>query len=79
MFEPTHGSAPDIAGKGIANPMAMILTAGMMLEFLGLEAAAAEVESAVAAVLAEGAALPADLGGNAGTAAIGQAILDRLS
>jgi tartrate dehydrogenase/decarboxylase/D-malate dehydrogenase len=79
MFEPTHGSAPDIAGKGVANPMAMILTAGMMLEFLGLEAAAAEVESAVAAVLAEGAALPADLGGNAGTAAIGQAILDRLS
>ena len=79
MFEPTHGSAPDIAGRGIANPMAMILTAGMMLEFFGLDAAAAAVESAVAAVLADGQTLPADLGGNAGTAAIGQAILDRLS
>jgi isocitrate/isopropylmalate dehydrogenase len=50
----------------------------MMLEFFGLEVAAASVESAVAAVLAEGKTLPADLGGNAGTSAIGQAILDRL-
>jgi tartrate dehydrogenase/decarboxylase/D-malate dehydrogenase len=79
MFEPTHGSAPDIAGRGVANPMAMILTAGMMLDFLCLEAAGAAVESAVAGVLAEGKTLPADLGGNAGTAAIGQAIVDRLS
>ena len=79
MFEPTHGSAPDIAGRGVANPMAMILTAGMMLEFFGLEAASAEVESAVAGVLADGKTLPADLGGNAGTSAIGQAILKRLS
>ena len=62
MFEPVHGSAPDIEGKGIANPLAMILSAGMMLEFLGLDAAAGEVDSAVARVLAEGAALPADLG-----------------
>jgi tartrate dehydrogenase/decarboxylase/D-malate dehydrogenase len=78
MFEPVHGSAPDIAGRAIANPMAMILTAGMMLEFLGLQQAAAAVEQAVAAVLAEGKTLPADLGGNAGTAAIGEAIVAKL-
>jgi tartrate dehydrogenase/decarboxylase/D-malate dehydrogenase len=79
MFEPTHGSAPDIAGRGVANPMAMILTAGMMLEFLGLEAAATAVEKAVAAVLSEGKTLPADLGGNAGTSAIGQAVIEKLA
>ena len=79
MFEPTHGSAPDIAGRGIANPMAMILTAGMMLEFLGLKQAATEVEKAVEAVLSEAKTLPADLGGTAGTAAIGQAVIDKLS
>jgi tartrate dehydrogenase/decarboxylase/D-malate dehydrogenase len=79
MFEPTHGSAPDIAGRGIANPMAMILTAGMMLEFLGLEAAATAVEKAVAAVLSEGKTLPADLGGTGGTSAIGQAVIEKLS
>jgi tartrate dehydrogenase/decarboxylase / D-malate dehydrogenase len=79
MFEPTHGSAPDISGRGIANPMAMILTAGMMLDFLGLEQAGAQVEQAVAAVLREGATLPADLGGSAGTAAIGQAVIEKLS
>lgn len=79
MFEPTHGSAPDIAGRGIANPMAMILTAGMMLEFLGLEEAAAAVEKAVAAVLSDGKTLPADLGGNAGTPAVGQAVIEKLS
>src|SRR5215472_6996093 len=53
MFEPVHGSAPDIAGKGVVNPLATILSAGMMLEHLGLNAAAHEVENAVAAVLAE--------------------------
>jgi tartrate dehydrogenase/decarboxylase/D-malate dehydrogenase len=79
MFEPVHGSAPDIAGRGIANPMAMILTAGMMLEFLGLPQAAAAVEQAVAAVLAEAKTLPADLGGNAGATAVGDAIVAKLS
>lgn len=79
MFEPTHGSAPDISGRGIANPMAMILTAGMMLEFLGLAEAAAQTERAVEAVLGEAKTLPADLGGNATTAAIGQAVIDKLS
>ena len=63
MFEPVHGSAPDIAGKGLANPLAQILSAAMMLEHLELGAAARQVEAAVAAVLAEGKTLPADLGG----------------
>jgi tartrate dehydrogenase/decarboxylase/D-malate dehydrogenase len=51
MFEPVHGSAPDIAGKGISNPMAAILSAGLMLDHLGLAAAATAVRNAVAAVL----------------------------
>src|SRR6202142_3149567 len=54
MFEPVHGSAPDIAGKGVVNPLATILSAGMMLEHMQMEEAARELESAVAAVLAEG-------------------------
>ena len=78
MFEPVHGSAPDIAGKGIANPLAMMLSAAMMLEFLGLDKAAEEAEAAVAAVLAEGAALPADLGGSASTTEATEAVLAAL-
>src|SRR6185295_11632868 len=62
MFEPVHGSAPDIAGKGIVNPLAAILSAGMMLDHLGMSEAAREVEDAVAAVLAEGTARTPDLG-----------------
>jgi 3-isopropylmalate dehydrogenase len=52
MFEPIHGSAPDIAGQGIASPIGAILSVGMMLEFLGESAAAARIESAVSALLA---------------------------
>lgn len=78
MFEPVHGSAPDIAGRGIANPLAAILSAGMMLEFLGLEAAARVVEQAVAATLAEGQTLPGDLGGSASTGAVTDAVLRHL-
>ena len=52
MFEPVHGSAPDIAGKGIADPTATIMSVAMMLDHLGLSAAAREVETAVAADLA---------------------------
>src|SRR5205807_1915886 len=54
MFEPVHGSAPDIAGRGIVNPLATILSTSMMLDHLGLEDAGCSVERAVAAVLAEG-------------------------
>lgn len=79
MFEPVHGSAPDIAGKGVANPLAAILSAGMMLEFLGLEAAARGVERAVAATLARGDVLPADLGGSASTRQVTAAVLAHLA
>jgi len=78
MFEPVHGSAPDIAGQGIVNPIAMILSAAMMLDFLGLPDAARVVENAVSAVLAEGKALPRDLGGSALTAEVTSAVLDKL-
>lgn len=78
MFEPVHGSAPDIAGHGIVNPIAMILSARMMLDFLNLSDAARLVENAVAAVLAEGKALPRDLGGTAATTQVTSAILDKL-
>src|SRR5204863_9798168 len=63
MFEPVHGSAPDIAGKGVVNPLATILSAGMMLDHLEMREAARELESAVAAVLAEGKVRTPDIGG----------------
>ena len=75
MFEPVHGSAPDIAGKGIANPMAAILSAALMLDHLGLPKAAAATRSAVAAVLADPAVKSPDLGGTATTSQIGDAVL----
>ena len=78
LYEPIHGSAPDIAGQGKANPLAMILSLAMMLRHsFGREAEAARVEAAVARTLADG-VKGADLGGNAGTAAIGDAVLARL-
>lgn len=78
LYEPIHGSAPDIAGQGLANPMATILSAAMLLRHsFGLEAQAARIEAAVAAALADG-VRGADLGGTFGTAAIGDAVLARL-
>ena len=78
LYEPIHGSAPDIAGKGLANPMATVLSAAMLLRHsLGLEAEAARIETAVAKALADG-VRSADLGGSFGTVAIGDAILERL-
>ena len=61
VFEPTHGSAPDIAGKGLANPIAMILSGGLMLRHLGFEDAARRLEHAIARVLASGRIKTADL------------------
>jgi tartrate dehydrogenase/decarboxylase/D-malate dehydrogenase len=78
MFEPVHGSAPDIAGKGIANPLAAILSAGMMLDHLGLTKSAAAVRQAVAAVLKGGKTKPPDLGGTAKTAEVTEAVLAAL-
>jgi tartrate dehydrogenase/decarboxylase/D-malate dehydrogenase len=68
MFEPVHGSAPDIAGRGIANPIGAIWSAALMLDHLGHPEAAAEVTDAIAAVLAKTDTRTADLGGSAGTA-----------
>jgi tartrate dehydrogenase/decarboxylase/D-malate dehydrogenase len=75
MFEPVHGSAPDIAGKGIANPLAAILSAGMLLDHLGLAAGAQALRQAVARVLKAGKPRTPDLGGTATTAAVGDAVL----
>jgi tartrate dehydrogenase/decarboxylase/D-malate dehydrogenase len=78
MFEPVHGSAPDIAGKGIANPLAAILSAGMLLEHLGLSGAAGAVRQAVASVLKAGQSRTPDLGGSARTTDMGDAVLAAL-
>src|SRR5919197_5253728 len=67
MFEPVHGSAPDIAGRGIANPIGQIWSGAMMLEHFGETDAAAAVQPAIAEVLAEGGPRPPDLAGMAGT------------
>ncbi|SLJ87047.1 3-isopropylmalate dehydrogenase [Novosphingobium mathurense] len=78
LYEPIHGSAPDIAGKNLANPMATILSAAMLLRHsLGLEAEAARIEAAVAKALADG-IKGGDLGGSAGTREIGDAVVERL-
>ena len=78
IFEPVHGTAPDIAGKGVANPIAMILSARMMLEWLGEGEAAAAVEEAVVDVLREGKTLTPDLGGSANTDEVTTAIRKKL-
>ncbi len=78
MFEPVHGSAPDIAGRGIANPIGQIWSGAMMLDHLGEHAAAAAIERAIERVLAEGGPRTPDLGGNAGTRELAQAIVDAL-
>ena len=85
LFQPSHGSAPDIAGKGIANPTATILSAAMMLDWLGerhatpaLVEAARSIENAVDAAFAQGKVRPADIGGSDGTAAVTRAVIDLL-
>ncbi len=78
LFEPVHGSAPDIAGSGAANPLAMFLSAALMLRHgLGLESEAAAIESAVDRALAAG-LRTRDLGGSAGTREATQAVLSNL-
>ena len=75
LFEPVHGSAPDIAGKGIANPLAAILSAALMFDHLGLDRAADATRRAVAAVLKAGRPLTPDLGGDARTTEVARAVL----
>ncbi|MDE2885782.1 MAG: tartrate dehydrogenase [Chloroflexota bacterium] len=78
VFEPVHGSAPDIAGNGIANPMATVFSGAMMLRHLGETEAADAVDAAVESVLRDGETMPVDLGGSASTQAIGDAIVSAL-
>jgi tartrate dehydrogenase/decarboxylase/D-malate dehydrogenase len=77
LFEPVHGSAPDIAGQGIANPLGQVWTGALMLRHLGFAAAAERIESAVAAVIAAGELTP-DMGGTLSTTGVGEALLARL-
>lgn len=79
MFEPVHGSAPDIAGKGIANPIGQIWSGAMMLRHLGVPEAADAVEIAISDVLADGNVRTPDIGGAASTKELGSAIASRLS
>jgi tartrate dehydrogenase/decarboxylase/D-malate dehydrogenase len=78
MFEPVHGSAPDIMGRGIANPLGAVAAASMMLEHLGESSAAERIQSAVASLVREGRTLTPDLGGRAGTAAVGDELARRV-
>ena len=78
LFEPVHGSAPDIAGQQKANPIAMMLSAIMMLRYLGENEAANKFDAAILKVLNEGKTLTSDLGGSATTMEVAQAIKDSL-
>jgi tartrate dehydrogenase/decarboxylase/D-malate dehydrogenase len=78
MFEPVHGSAPDIAGQGRANPLGAIWSGALMLRHLGLEEAAGRVERALDAVTDDGGVLTADLGGSASTREVGEAVMAAL-
>ncbi len=79
MFEPVHGSAPDIAGKGVVNPLAAILSAAMMLAHLGENAAATAVNNAVEKTLQQAENRPPDLGGKAGTDRVTEAVIGNLA
>jgi isocitrate dehydrogenase (NAD+) len=78
VFEAVHGTAPDIAGKGIANPLAVLLSSMLMLKYMGEAAVHDRVERAVLDVLGEGRYLTGDLGGTANTATFTDAIIDKL-
>ena len=78
MFEPVHGSAPDIAGQGVANPIAACWTGAMMLEHLGETEAAGAIMRAIEAVTAEGTLLTRDLGGTANTEEVINAVIGKL-
>ena len=79
VFEAVHGSAPDIAGKGIANPTALLLSAVMMLRHLGEQEKADKIGKAVLSVLTEGRTVTGDLGGTASTAEYTDAVIQAIS
>ena len=78
MFEPVHGSAPDIAGKGMANPLAAILSVAMMLDHSEQPRGAERIREAVRAVLVRSAARTPDLGGTASTTDVGRVVRDAM-
>ena len=78
LFEPVHGSAPDIAGKGLANPTAMLLSAEMMLRYLGENTEADRLNDAILTVLSKGETLTPDLGGSSNTKELGEAVKNNL-
>jgi isocitrate/isopropylmalate dehydrogenase len=78
LFEPVHGSAPNIAGQGIANPMGSILTVAMMFEYLGWQVEADAIDLAVRGALREG-KTPAELGGKLGTREVGDWIANAVA
>jgi tartrate dehydrogenase/decarboxylase/D-malate dehydrogenase len=79
MFEPVHGSAPTIAGRGLANPVGAIWSVSLLLDHLGYPAEAAAVLEAIEQVLEEGMFLTADLGGSSSTSDIGEGVADRVA
>jgi tartrate dehydrogenase/decarboxylase/D-malate dehydrogenase len=79
MFEPVHGSAPDIAGQGIANPIGQIWSGAMMLEHLGENEASSAIVKAIETVLAQQKLRTRDLGGPADTVACGKAVAEALA
>jgi 3-isopropylmalate dehydrogenase len=78
MFQPSHGSAPQLAGRDLANPLATILSAAMMLDWLGETSAATRIEDAVASVLEKGDIRTPDIGGKSGTREVGEAVIRAL-
>lgn len=78
VFQPSHGSAPDITGRGIANPLATILSAAMMLDWLGVGEAAARIRTAVGTIFADRTARTGDMGGSTSTAQMTDAIITAL-
>ena len=79
MFEPIHGSAPDIAGKGMANPLASIWSVSQMLDFFGREDWGRKVLNAIESVMVEGRFLTPDMGGTASTQEVGDAVAEQLA
>ncbi len=78
VYEAVHGTAPDIAGKGLANPTALLLSANMMLDDIGYKAQAAAIRNAIKSVVQEGVWVTKDLGGKAKTMEFAQAVIDHL-
>ena len=79
IFEAVHGSAPDIAGKGIANPSALLLAACLMLEHMGQSETAARIRTALKTVIQDGETVTSDLGGSASTTAFADAVIEQIA